>query len=119
VFNAYTAVIRIDIHLDQRGALQGFMVSGHAGSASRGQDIVCAAVTVLFRTAARLLELQPDIRVRGGASENGRMELQIEELPARRRWWLAGLSDFLLRGSRDLQEENPEAIALRVIEGEV
>ena len=79
---------------------------------------MCAAVTVLFRTAARLLQLQRDIRIRGGASENGRMELQIEELPAPRRQWLIGLSDFLIRGVRDLQEENPKAIAVRVIEGE-
>ena len=47
------------------------------------------------------------------------MELQIEELPANRRRWIEGLSDFLVRGSRDLQEENPKAIALRVTEGEV
>jgi uncharacterized protein YsxB (DUF464 family) len=112
-------VVRIDIRLDQQKALRGFSVSGHAGSGPRGEDIVCAAVTVLFRTAARLLELQPDIRIRGSASEKGRMELQIEELPARRRRWIEGLSDFLVRGSRDLQEENPKAIALRVTEGEV
>jgi uncharacterized protein YsxB (DUF464 family) len=104
--------------LDHGGALRGFSVSGHAGSGPRGEDLVCAAVTVLFRTAARLLRLQGDIRIRGGASENGRMELQIEELPAPRRQWLIGLSDFLIRGARDLQEENPKAIALRVIEGE-
>jgi len=112
-------VIQIEIRLDQRGALLGFAVSGHAGSAPKGEDLVCAAVTVLFRTAARLLQLQPDIRIRGNASENGRMELRIEELPAAKRQWLAGLSDFLIRGSRDLQEENPKAIALSVIEGEV
>lgn len=80
---------------------------------------MCAAVTVLFRTAARVLQLQPDVRVRGSALENGKMELQIEELPALRRQWLSGLSDFLIRGTRDLEEENPKAIALRVIEGEV
>jgi hypothetical protein len=47
------------------------------------------------------------------------MDLTIEALPAEKRQWLAGLSDLLVRGSRDLQEENPEAIALSVIEGEV
>jgi uncharacterized protein YsxB (DUF464 family) len=111
-------VILVEIRLDHGGALQGFSVSGHAGSGPRGEDLVCAAVSVLFRTAARVLQLQPDVRVRGSASENGRMELQIEELPAARRRWLSGLSDFLIRGTRDLQEENPKAIALRVIEGE-
>ena len=79
---------------------------------------MCAAVTVLYRTAARLLQLQPDIRIRGNAPETGRMELQIEEMPASRRQWLIGLSDLLIQGSRDLQEENPKAVALRVIEGE-
>jgi hypothetical protein len=112
-------VIQIEIRLDQRGALLGFAVSGHAGSAPRGEDLVCAAVTVLFRTAARLLQLHPDIRIRGNASDSGRMDLTIEALPAEKRQWLAGLSDLLVRGSRDLQEENPEAIALSVIEGEV
>jgi uncharacterized protein YsxB (DUF464 family) len=77
---------------------------------------VCSAVTVLFRTAARLLQLQPDVRIRGSASEGGRMDLRVEQLPAGKRQWLAGLADFLVRGSRDLQEENPEVIALTVIE---
>jgi uncharacterized protein YsxB (DUF464 family) len=104
--------------LDHGGALRGFSVSGHAGSAARGEDLVCAAVSILFRTAARVLQLQRDVRVRGSAPDSGRMELQIEELPAPRRQWLIGLTDFLVRGTRDLQEENPEAIAVRVIEGE-
>ena len=47
------------------------------------------------------------------------MELEIEDLPDGRRPWLIGLSDFLIRGARDLQEENPGAIRLRLIEGEV
>ena len=50
--------------------------------------------------------------------ENGTMEVQIVELPAPRRQWLIGLTEFLLRGARDLQEENPKAVAVRVIEGE-
>jgi uncharacterized protein len=85
----------------------------------RGEDLVCAAVSILFRTAARVLQLQPDVRVRGSASENGTMEVEIVELPAGRRQWLIGLTDFLLRGARDLQEENPKAIAVRVIEGRI
>ena len=79
---------------------------------------MCAAVSILFRTAARVLQLQTDVRVRGSASENGMMEVQIVELPASRRQWLIGLTEFLLRGARDLQEENPKAVAVRVIEGE-
>ena len=79
---------------------------------------MCAAVSMLFRTAARVLQLQTDVQVRGSALENGTMEVQIVELPAPRRQWLIGLTEFLLRGARDLQEENPKAVAVRVIEGE-
>jgi len=111
-------LIQLEIRLDHQGALQGFSVSGHAGSGPRGEDLACAAVSVLFRTAARVLQLQPDIRIRGSAPDSGRIELEIEELPALKRQWLIGLTDFLIRGARDLQEENPKAISLRMIEGE-
>ncbi|UCF98718.1 MAG: ribosomal-processing cysteine protease Prp [Spirochaetaceae bacterium] len=111
-------MIRVEIRLGHQGALRGFSVSGHSGTGSRGEDLVCAAVSVLFRTAARLLQLQPDVDVQGGAAENGTMELQVDTVPAERRQWLVGLSDFLIRGARDLQEENPGAISLRVSEGE-
>jgi uncharacterized protein YsxB (DUF464 family) len=111
-------VIQVEIVVDHRGALQGFSVSGHAGSGPRGEDLVCAAVSVLFRTAARILQLQPDVEVQGRLEKNGMMELQIEEVSAERRQWLVGLSDFLIRGVRDLQEENPKAISVRVSEGE-
>ena len=93
-------------------------MAGHSGTARRGADLVCAAVSVLFRTAARLLQLQPDIEVRGRASQRGRMELTVSRLPVQKRGWLAGLTDFLVRGAEDLREENPAAIELRVIEGE-
>jgi len=81
-----------------------------------GEDLVCAAVAVLFRTAARTLQLQSDFGMNGDASESGKMEVQIGTVPARRREWLAGLTDFLIQGIEDLREENPKAIHL-VIEG--
>jgi uncharacterized protein YsxB (DUF464 family) len=105
--------------VDHRGGLKGFSVSGHAGTGPRGEDLVCAAVSALFRTAARVLQLQPDIDVRGGASEDGKMELRLDRVPRGRGQWLAGLTDFLVRGVQDLREENPGAISVRVIEGEV
>ena len=112
-------MIRVEVRLDHQGGLQGFSLSGHAESGRSGEDLVCAAVSVLFRAAARTLQLQPDIGVRGGAEQIGSMELQIDNVPARRREWLIGLTDFLIRGVKDLEEENPAAISFQVIEGEV
>jgi uncharacterized protein YsxB (DUF464 family) len=104
--------------VDHRGALRGFSLSGHAETGRKGEDIVCAAVSVLFRTAARALQLQPEIGARGGADQAGSLELEIVEVPAQRQQWLIGLTDFLIRGATDLEEENPAAISVRVIEGE-
>ena len=53
-------MIRVDIRLDHQQRLKGFSVSGHSGTAKRGEDLVCAAASFLFRTAARALELEPD-----------------------------------------------------------
>ena len=110
-------MIRTEIRLDHRGALRGFSVSGHAGAGAKGEDLVCAAVSFLFRTAARVLQLQSDLQIRGGAPEAGRMELEIEELPDARHQWLAGLSELLIRGVRDLAEENPGTVVVQIIEG--
>ena len=82
-----------------------------------GEDLVCAAVTVLFRTAARALQLHSDLAVQGDASESGKMEVQIVSVPDRRREWLGGITDFLMRGIEDLRDENPKAIHL-LIEGD-
>ena len=105
-------MIRVIIRLGHHGCLEGFSVSGHSGTGKRGEDLVCAAVTVLFRTAARALQLQPGFGVQGDASESGKMELRIGTVPAQRREWLVGLTDFLIRGIEDLREENPKAIQL-------
>jgi hypothetical protein len=46
------------------------------------------------------------------------MELEIESVPPARRQWLSGVADVLIRGVRDLEEENPGAITVRIAEGE-
>lgn len=49
---------------------QGFQVSGHAGAADPGEDIVCSAVSALAQTAAlgltKVLEIECDVKVTDG-----------------------------------------------------
>ena len=40
-------MIRVSIERDSRGKIRGFSAKGHASSGPSGQDIVCAAVSVL------------------------------------------------------------------------
>jgi uncharacterized protein YsxB (DUF464 family) len=42
---------KIEIFFDSQERIQGFAVRGHTGCAARGQDIVCAGISVLAQTA--------------------------------------------------------------------
>ena len=39
------------VHRNSRGAVRGFEISGHAGYAEAGSDIICAAVSAIAYTA--------------------------------------------------------------------
>jgi uncharacterized protein len=60
-------VIRIRL-TREAGAVKELWVSGHAGSAPKGEDIICSAVSVLVQTyyfsLVRLLKVdtEPDVR---------------------------------------------------------
>lgn len=47
----------IDVNID---GSRGFTVKGHAGSAPKGQDLVCAAVSTLVQTLAEGLRQEDD-----------------------------------------------------------
>ncbi|HHW70773.1 MAG TPA: ribosomal-processing cysteine protease Prp [Clostridiales bacterium] len=44
-------MINIFIIRNDSGKIKGFEVSGHAGYAQKGEDIVCAAVSAIIQTA--------------------------------------------------------------------
>ena len=57
----------VQVRRDENG-IQGICVSGHAGYAKSGSDIVCAAASVLITTCANALEnvaqIEPFLNVR-------------------------------------------------------
>jgi uncharacterized protein YsxB (DUF464 family) len=79
---------------------------------------VCAAVTVLLRTSARLLAAQPDLRVSGQAPAEGIMRLELERPPEARREWVRGVTATLVAGLTDLDREFPGRLKLEVGEQE-
>lgn len=44
-------MIKVEIYRDKNRAIDKFFISGHAGYADKGYDIVCAAVSILAHTA--------------------------------------------------------------------
>lgn len=63
-------MIQADVTRRPDGLITRFRVTGHAGYADRGQDVVCAAVSVLSQATVLGLEhvvgLRPDVRVKPG-----------------------------------------------------
>jgi uncharacterized protein YsxB (DUF464 family) len=93
--------------LDQGGLLRSCRVQGHAGAGKPGYDIVCAAVSVLMRTALRVLDGREGITVRGGAPARGEFWLEAE-CTAKGKEFLAAAGVFLSEGFLSVSEEFPE-----------
>lgn len=107
-------MIRVQVSLYPDGCLKRFAASGHARAGREGQDIICAAVTALLRTCARLLSGQPDLKVSGNAPEPGEMQLFLHDPPGDRLEWIRGITDFLLSGVQDLKAEFPEKLEIEI-----
>jgi uncharacterized protein len=107
-------VIQLRVRLRPDGCLAGFAASGHAGAGPRGRDPVCAAVTVLLRTSARVLSSRSDLRVSGLAPAEGDMRLEMEPPPQALREWVRGVTAMLMAGLTDLDREFPGRLKLEV-----
>ncbi len=105
-------MIEISINLDGEGCLAELKAGGHALAGDKGQDIVCAAVTVLLRTAAKLLTLTGGLRVQAEAPEPGKMAISVQRSPGQRTAWLTGLTEFLVSGLMDLEAEYPDRVSV-------
>ena len=108
-------MIRIDAALDKAGLLRSCRVCGHAGAGPRGGDIVCAAVSVLTRTALTVLSHREGITVRGEAPERGLVKLEIEYTGSGREF-LSAAGAFLLEGLKSVAGEYPDYCTMNVTE---
>ena len=93
--------------LDEAGLLKSCRVSGHAGAGKRGEDIVCAAVSVLTRTVIRVLSGRKDVTIRGSIPEQGNFWMEAEYRPEGREF-LAGAGAFLMEGLLSVSAEFPD-----------
>ena len=107
-------MIEIRVRLDSLGRLREFQASGHAGAVRAGEDIVCAAATVLLRTCAQLASSTLGDAAEASAPEPGRMRLLLGSVPSERAEWLHGITDFLLAGITGLQNEYPDRLTVKI-----
>jgi uncharacterized protein YsxB (DUF464 family) len=106
-------LIEIEIVLDDEGVLKSCRAEGHAGAGKTGTDIVCAAVSVLTRTAIITLSDRKGITVKGGAPEKGQLWLETGYEAEGKDFLFAAVS-FLTEGLKSVAQEYPQNCKLNL-----
>ncbi len=107
---------RIRLVCGKDGAFKSCEALGHAGYAAKGNDIVCAAETLLLRTAMQLLESEPHLCATADVSARGTLAFSVTgPYPECLKERLVCTADFLRLGLRSLAQEFPEHVLLREI----
>ena len=71
-------MIKISIYQNKEDVITGFKVSGHAGYAEHGQDIICAAVSALvINTINSIEQFTTDVFSLEQDEESGLIEFRI------------------------------------------
>ena len=73
-------MIRVRIERDSTGRIQGFEAKGHAGAGPRGNDIVCAAVSVLTDSVFLGLDRHLKREMEWNA-DSGDISVRLKEAP--------------------------------------
>ncbi len=99
------------------GCLKSFEAKGHAGFAQKGYDIVCAAETLLLRTAIDLLNNANELQGILDDSKRGYLYYKINNFPETDLYKerLRCIADFIRSGISSLVEEYPAYICLQEI----
>ena len=107
-------MIEVTIRLNGSGVISRIRAVGHSGAAAKGQNIVCASASVLFRTLGRTLEGKEGIVIEGSADSRGEFFLEVVSCPNTLHGWLEGVTSFILTGLRDLETENPDELSVSI-----
>jgi len=102
-------VIHARFFLDRNGSFVGLEVNGHAGLAEAGEDILCAAVSVLTENLGGSLELLLGLKGRT-TKGNGYYKIELKEGDLDRDVALLFSSTHL--GLAVLREQYPDRIEL-------
>ena len=75
-------MIKIEVSRNEQGMITGYRVSGHAGYAEEGEDIICSAISAL--TQAPLMGLERHLKLKPTYTvdqEAGILEVALNSAP--------------------------------------
>ena len=104
----------VTLSYGKNGALKKCQANGHAHFSKKGNDIVCAAVTVLIRTAMQVLSHNENVLMIADASTRGNLSFTVEAKSedSVTETQLICIGDFLRTGILALTKEFPENVIL-------
>ena len=105
-------MICVNVYKSGKGKIRGFKCLGHAGYADAGEDIVCAAVSILVINTVNSIQtfMPEEYIVVNEDQENGLIECYFEDEPSER---AALLLDSMLLGLKSV-ETNYQGNYLRI-----
>ncbi|MGP1454521.1 MAG: ribosomal-processing cysteine protease Prp [Treponema sp.] len=110
-------MIIVRLKLDNEGRLIACTASGHAGIEHKGQDIVCAAASILLRTTVYTLRSVDAIALQYNAEQRGFVSFSVAHYEAAESKRLQYAAEFLWLGLHSLQQEYPQAIVCEKYSG--
>jgi len=100
--------------VDASSCLIDLDVNGHAEFSHSGEDLVCSAVTVLVRTAGRVILSRFGENCAYASDGKGSFRLKVSKIPDGRREWMIGITEYLLNGLSDLEKDYPAFVKLEI-----
>ena len=101
----------------QAGFIKGFRISGHAGYADSGYDIVCAAVSAISQTAAmgivEVLKIKAALKQ---DDEQGTLTLDLPDVGDER---AEAVLQTMAHGLQSIQQQYPNFLRITFFETEV
>ena len=92
----------------------GFRARGHSGYAGEGQDIVCAAVSVLGCTCVNSLESLLGIVVTMHSNRDGLLDFDLPAMPEEKQEGAQLLMGALKQGLSDVRDSFPRFVKLEI-----
>ena len=111
-------MIVVNLFCREDGVVKECRANGHAFFSSKGSDIVCAAVTILLKTAVSLvfeLSKSGEIKVEADLSRRGNLAFRVDflnEASEKTQERLRCIADFVRSGVSSIEKEFPKNVHL-------
>ena len=110
-------MVVVDVVLDKNGILKSCKASGHANAGTKGNDMVCLAVSTFLRTAVKVLSDREGIHLKASAPNRGDYRLETD-YSAQGKDFLRAAGIFLTEGLVSVSVEYPAHCKINIYETE-